>query len=309
MEDKFKISIVCCMFNEAGVVAMFISEIEQVLTPLSNSYEIICVNDGSIDSTLQQLKSCKENSPQVRILNLSRNFGKEAALTAGLDHATGDVIIPIDADLQEPPRLIPQLIAEWKKGFDVVLAKRSDRSADSKLKSLTARVFYKLFNLVSETKIPENVGDFRLISRKVLNAVKALPENQRFMKGMFAWVGFKTTTVDFARDKRVGGKSKFTPFKLICLALSGLTSYSVSLLRLLLYIGIGMFLFSVIYSAFLLYNKVFLGVPVPGYTSLMMVVLFIGGVQTTALSILGEYLWRTYMESKRRPVYVLDDEH
>ena len=237
-KKNITISIVCPFFNEVDMVNLFMKEVNTVLNEINESYEIICVNDGSTDDTLEKLFQAKKKYPNLHIINLSRNFGKEAALTAGLDFAQGEVIIPIDADLQDPPKLIKEFILQWRKGFDVVLAKRVDRSSDSIAKKMTAELFYKFHNKISRTKLPNNVGDYRLITKKVLNAIQQLPENQRFMKGIFAWIGFKTTVVEYKRDNRKAGKTSFNGWNLWNFALEGITSFSTVPLRLWLYVGI-----------------------------------------------------------------------
>lgn len=245
----------------------------------------------------------------MKIINLSRNFGKEAALTAGLDYAKGDAIIPIDVDLQDPPELIKTMVSKWEEGFDVVLAKRIDRSSDTFIKKITANSFYKINNKISNINIPENVGDYRLFSKKVLKAIQALPENQRFMKGIFAWVGFNTTVVEYKREKRVAGNSSFNGWSLWNFALNGITSFSTVPIRIWLYIGSIISALSFLYGIWIIIKTVLLGVDVPGYSSMMTVVLFLGGIQLMGIGILGEYIGRIYNESKKRPIYIVDNEY
>jgi glycosyltransferase involved in cell wall biosynthesis len=254
------------------------------------------------------LINAKRDFPSLRIINLSRNFGKEAALSAGLDYSTGEIIIPIDADLQDPPELIPEMIEEWRKGYDVVLARRIDRSTDGFLKKITANLFYKVHNKISDTKIPQNCGDFRLMTRRVAEAVKRLPENQRFMKGVFAWVGFKVSTVDYSRQLRSAGSSKFGAWRLWNFALDGITSFSTVPLRIWFYIGSIVATFSFLYGGFIVVRTLVYGVDVPGYASILTSILFLGGVQLISIGVLGEYLGRVYLEVKSRPNYIVERE-
>ncbi len=304
-----EISIVCPCFNEEEVIEMFMNEINIVLNEVNRSFEIIFINDGSQDHTMDRLIYAKKKYKHIRIINLSRNFGKEAALTAGLDEAHGEVIIPIDADLQDPPRLIKDFIAHWQEGSDVVLAKRLDRSSDSFAKRFSASIFYKFHNKISNIAIPENVGDYRLITRKVLNAIQDLPENQRFMKGIFAWVGFKTTIVEYKRDSRRAGNTSFNGWKLWNLALEGITSFGAWPLKIWFYIGIVISLLSFIYGSLIIIKTIFFGVDAPGYASTMTTMLFLGGIQLIGIGLLGEYIGRIYMESKRRPTYIIESEY
>ncbi len=309
MTDSVQLSIICPFYNEQEMISLFFDKILAALNKTGKSFEIVCVNDGSKDNTLLELISGKEKCPSIRIINLSRNFGKEAALTAGLDYAIGQAVIPIDADLQDPPELIFDFIKKWEEGYDVVLGKRVDRSEDGFFKRVTAKFFYKAHNRISNTKIPENVGDYRLMSRKVVDAIKKLPENQRFMKGVFAWAGFKTTTIEYKRLKRHAGNTSFSGWKLWNFALDGITSFSTSPLRIWLYVGVIISTLSFSYGLFTIIKTMILGINLPGYASLLTVVLFLGGIQLISLGILGEYIGRTYLESKRRPNYVVDEEY
>ena len=304
-----EISLVCPCYNEEEAIELFMQEISTVLEEVNRSYEIIFINDGSTDNTLSKLMEAKQNDKHIRIINLSRNFGKEAALTAGLDMSRGEVIIPIDVDLQDPPKLIKDFIFHWQEGYDVVLAKRVDRSSDSFFKSTSAKLFYKLNNTISHVPIPENVGDYRLITRKVLNALQKLPENERFMKGLFAWVGFKTAVVEYTRDPRKAGKTSFNGWKLWNLALDGITSFSTLPLRIWLYIGLTISFISFIYGGLIILKTIFFGVDTPGYASMMTIILFLGGIQLVGIGVLGEYMGRIYMEAKRRPNYIIEAEY
>ncbi|WP_277962477.1 glycosyltransferase family 2 protein [Pseudomonas sp. RIT-To-2] len=306
MHARKLVSIVVPFFNEGENVKTFHTSISSVLEKLSDfEFEIVCIDDGSRDNTLEHLVSIAAVDSRYKVLELSRNYGKEAALTAGIDHARGDAVIPIDADLQDPPELIGPMLAEWVKGYEVVLARRVDRSSDSYLKRKTAELFYKFHNQLSHVKIPENVGDFRLMDRQVVEAVKLLPEQQRFMKGIFAWVGYKTTTLDYVRNARTAGDSKFSGWKLWNFALEGITSFSSAPLKLWTYIGgIGATL-SLIYAAYIVLRTLIHGVDLPGYASILVAVLFVGSLQLMSIGMLGEYVGRTYIESKKRPIYLI----
>jgi len=307
--NTFCISIIVPCYNEEDVVQLFLEEVSPILKKINQQYEIIFVNDGSKDNTLEKLLSLKNLFEHIRIIHLSRNFGKEAALTAGLDCAKGDVIIPIDADLQDPPKLIEKFIEKWKEGNDVVLAKRIDRKSDSLAKRCTANLFYKFHNTISTTNIPDNVGDYRLISRKVLQAIQQLPENQRFMKGIFAWVGFKTTSVEYVREGRKAGKTSFGAWKLWNFALDGITSFSTVPLRIWFYIGICISFLSLMYGSMIIIKTLVYGIDLAGYASILTAILFLGGIQLMGIGILGEYIGRLYQESKRRPIYIIENEY
>jgi glycosyltransferase involved in cell wall biosynthesis len=303
------ISIVCPFYNEEHSVGPLFSRLIPVLDRLEEGYEVVCVNDGSRDGTLEALLAMRALRPHVRVIDLSRNFGKEAALTAGIDAAWGDAVIPIDADLQDSPELILRLVDEWKRGFEVVLAKRVDRRADSFAKRLTAFLFYKVHNSISDAVIPENVGDFRLMDRKVVDAIKQLPERRRFMKGIFAWVGFRSTTIGYVRDPRVAGASRFSAWKLWNLALEGITSFSTAPLRVWTYLGLAVASLAFVYAGFIVMRTVMHGIDVPGYASLLAVTLLLGGIQLIGLGVLGEYLGRVYSEAKQRPIYIVRDSY
>ena len=297
------VSIVCPMYCEGDSVGLFFARLLPILQSLEESFEIVCVDDGSTDETLALLKAHQKNEPRLRVLELSRNFGKEAALTCGIDYARGDAVIPIDADLQDPPELIPELVSTWRKGFEVVLAQRTNRDADSLPKRKTAEWFYRLNNAISDNPIPANVGDFRLMDRKVVDALKRLPERQRFMKGLFAWVGFKQAIVPYMRESRVAGVGKFRWWQLWNFALEGLFSFSTAPLRIWVYLGTFIATSSFLYAAFIVGRTLWLGRDIPGYASLITAVLFLGGIQLVGLGVLGEYIGRIYGEVKGRPVY------
>ena len=303
------ISIIAPCYNEEETIEPFLRRIEEILTQINEPYEIVFINDGSRDNTLNVLLNAKQNFKNIRIINFSRNFGKEAALTAGLDKARGEAAIPIDVDLQDPPELIKELVARWREGYDVVLAKRADRTSDSFAKRVSADLFYKLNGKISNVDIPNNVGDFRLMSKRVVEALKRLPENQRFMKGLFAWVGFKTTVIEYAREKREAGQSSFNGWKLWNFALDGITSFSTLPLRIWLYIGALVSFLSFLYGSFIILKTLIFGVDLPGYASLAVIMLFLGGIQLIGIGILGEYIGRIYSESKRRPSYIIEGEY
>jgi len=303
------VSIVAPFYNEAGGVARFFAELAAALGQLpAYRFEIVCVDDGSSDATLAELVALTQRDARVRVLELSRNFGKEAALTAGIDAARGDAVIAIDADLQDPPELIARLLEPWSAGADVVLARRTDRSSDSFLKRTSAGLFYRIHNRLSSVQIPENVGDFRLLDRRVVDALKTLPERQRFMKGLFAWIGFKTVAVDYARRSRSSGTSKFSGWRLWNFALEGITSFSTVPLRVWTYVGALGALATFLYALFIIARVLILGIDVPGYASLLVAILFLGSLQLLSVGVLGEYIGRVYLETKQRPVYLVRRE-
>lgn len=302
------ISIVCPCYNEADVIETFVGRLIDVLGRDAPDYELVCVNDGSTDATLPKLLTLKKGPLPIRIIDLSRRFGKEAALAAGLDHASGEAVIVIDADLQDPPELIPKLVAAWQEGNKVVVARRSDRSADTFLKRLFAHTFYRLHNLISETEIPVDVGDYRLLDREVVDVLGQLPERQRFMKGLFSWVGFEPTVVNYVREKRASGNTKFSWWRLWNLGLEGITSFSTAPLRVWTYLGLVISVIAFMYGGYVVVLTLAFGVDVPGYASLLTAILFLGGVQLISLGVIGEYVGRIYMESKGRPIYVVRRE-
>lgn len=308
--SKPLVSIVTPFYNEGEGVWIYFEAICKVIDKqTSSNFEVVCVDDGSRDNTLALLCKLPARDPRFRIVELSRNFGKEAAMSAGIEMALGDAVVVLDADLQDPPELIATMIEHWQAGADVVLARRNDRSVDSFLKRQTAGWFYRLHNQIADIEIPENVGDFRLIDRAVVDALKLLPEQQRFMKGLFAWVGFKTVTLDYKRQERVAGDSKFSGWKLWNFALEGITSFSTAPLRVWTYIGLTGAALTLLYASYIVARTVISGVDVPGYASLLVAVLFIGSLQLISLGILGEYIGRIYLESKRRPTYLLRSVH
>lgn len=300
-----KISLVVPVFNEEEAIPIFYKTVRENEELKKYEVEIIFINDGSKDSTESIINALAIADNLVKPLNFTRNFGKEPALFAGLDHATGDAVIPIDVDLQDPIDVIPVLIEKWKDGADVVLAKRTDRSTDGWLKRKTAEWFYKLHNKISTPKIEENVGDFRLMSRETVENIKLLPERNLFMKGVLSWVGGNVDIVEYTRAERSAGESKFNGWKLWNLALEGITSFSTFPLRMWTYIGLFVAALSFVYGGWMIIDKLIWGNPVPGYPSLLVSILFLGGIQLIGIGVLGEYIGRIYVESKQRPKYLL----
>lgn len=304
-DKRVDLSILVPMFNEAAAIPSLLARLMPVLEQTALSWEIVCVDDGSRDATLALLREAAAREPRVKVIAFTRNFGKEAAMSAALDHARGAAVIPLDADLQDPPELIPSLLQRWREGFAVVHARRASRLHDSLLKRKTAGWFYALFNRLSEVPIPPDVGDFRLLDRKVVEVIRQLPEKERFMKGLFCWPGFRSTTVDYERPARVDGQSRFNFWQLWNLALSGLASFTTLPIRAGIYLGLLIALLSFLYAAFIIFKTLVLGVDVPGYASIMVTMLFLGGVQLFFLGLIGEYIGRLYKEVKNRPLYVV----
>jgi glycosyltransferase involved in cell wall biosynthesis len=301
------ISLVVPFYNECDAVGAFFDNVVPVLDAVESiRFEIICVNDGSSDGTLEKLVAASARDARVRVIDLTRNFGKEAALTAGLDEASGDAVIPIDADLQDPPSLIPVMIERWREGgAEVVAAQRTCRASDTFAKRTAAAIYYRVHNVLSDVKLPENVGDFRLMDRAVVNALRRLPERRRFMKGLFAWVGFQTVIIEYQREARSAGKSKFSGWRLWNFALEGITSFSTVPLRSWTYIGLVIALLAFGYGGTIVGRTLLFGNPVPGYASLISVLLFIGGIELIGIGVIGEYVGRIYYETKERPVYLV----
>jgi len=298
-------SVVVPAYNEEEVLPEFHKRISTVLETMSIEAEIVYVNDGSTDNTLAVMQGLQESDPRVAVVDLSRNFGKEIALTAGLDHASGDAVVVIDADLQHPPELIPELVKYWMGGYDVVYAKRISRGGESIIKKTTTYVFYRLIQLVSRVKIPEDVGDYRLLSRRAVDSLKQLREQHRFMKGLFSWIGYPQKAVPYQPDPRYAGRTKWSYWDLWNFALEGITSFSIFPLKIATYLGLLTALVAFLYAAAIIYQTLIYGNPVAGYPSLMVVILFLGGVQLITIGIIGEYLGRMFDETKQRPLYFL----
>ncbi|MBT9501037.1 MAG: glycosyltransferase family 2 protein [Burkholderiaceae bacterium] len=300
------ISVVVPAYNEQEVLPEFYRRTSAVLRALGNPYEIVFVNDGSVDDTLAVMNRLRDQDENLMIVDLSRNFGKEIALTAGLDQCTGDVVIIIDADLQDPPELIPELLAGWKDGYDVVYAVRTEREGETWLKKKTASLFYRLIQSVSRVQIPKDTGDFRLMSRRAVKSLEKLREQHRFMKGLFAWVGFPSKPVYYKRDPRAAGETKWNYWNLWNFALEGITSFTVAPLKVATYFGFVIALVAFIFATKVIYKTLMYGDPVVGYPSLMVTVLFLGGVQLVFIGVIGEYLGRVFNEVKQRPLYLLN---
>jgi glycosyltransferase involved in cell wall biosynthesis len=304
-KQDWLLSVVVPAYNEQEVLPEFHRRTAAAVAGLGARIEFVYVNDGSRDSTLEVIRSLRNADARVAVVDLSRNFGKEIALSAGLDHAQGDAVVVIDADLQDPPELIVDLVREWRAGFDVVYARRMERDGESFVKKATAALFYRLIRHVSHVEIPPDTGDFRLLSRRAVEALRLLREQHRFMKGLFAWIGFPQKAVPYRRDARVAGTTKWNYWRLWTLAIEGFTSFTTAPLKVATYIGLATAVGAFCYSLFVIYKTLMFGDPVRGYPSLMVVVLFLGGMQLMALGIIGEYLGRMFNETKRRPLYLL----
>ncbi|SMC98058.1 Glycosyltransferase involved in cell wall bisynthesis [Desulfocicer vacuolatum DSM 3385] len=300
------LTIIVPVYNEAQVIASFHERLETALdnTPVRRT-EIIYINDGSKDSSMSILTRIVGNNVNVELIEFSRNFGKEAAMSAGLNLANGDAVIIIDADLQDPPELIPEMVRQWFQGYDVVNMRRSSRAGETFFKKKTARIFYWLIALLGPVKMPEDVGDFRLLSRRAVDALKQLPERNRFMKGLFAWVGFSVTEISYRRDPRFAGNTKWNYLGLFNLAVEGITSYTVTPLRFSSYLGLMVSVGVFGYGLFTFLKTLLYGDPVQGFPTLMLFILFLGGMQLLAIGIVGEYIGRIFMETKNRPLYII----
>lgn len=305
-KQDFLLSIVIPMKNESDGLDTLFSRLVPILEA-TGRWEIICIDDGSTDNTLELLKDMQAKEPRIKTLSLSRNFGKEQGMTAGIDYATGDAVIPIDADLQDPPELIPEMVAKWQEGYKVVLATRKSRD-ESWMKRKSAGAFYNVMGRFSTVKIPKNTGDFRLMDRQVVEAVKLLPERTRFMKGLFAWTGFPTAVIYFDRPARHAGQTSWSYWKLYKFALDGIFSFTTFPLKIWTYVGVFISLVSFIYGSALILRTIIYGADVPGYASIMAVVLFLGGIQLISLGIIGEYVGRIYRETKQRPLYLIQEK-
>ncbi|NEQ74486.1 MAG: glycosyltransferase family 2 protein [Okeania sp. SIO2C9] len=308
-EENVQLSIVVPCYNEEPNIDYLFERLISVLEPLEMTYEIICINDGSKDNTLKLLVEYHQRNPLIKIVNFSRNFGKEIATTAGIDYAVGDAVIPIDADLQDPPELIVEMIAKWREGYDVVYATRRSRQGESLIKKITAQSFYRIIQRLTSVEIPPDTGDFRLMDRKVVEALKQLPESNRFMKGLFSWVGYQQASILYDRDPRFKGQTKWNYWKLWNFAIEGITAFSSKPLKIWSYIGISISLISFLYATFLVIRTLIFGIDLPGYASLIVAILFLGGMQLLSLGILGEYLGRIHNEVKRRPLYLVRESY
>lgn len=300
------LSLVVPVFNEEESIDLFLSAVTRLMERDRCRFEVVFVNDGSRDNTLCRLLDRSAIDRRLRIVNLSRNFGKEAALTAGIDHARGDVIVPMDIDLQDPPELIEPFMSRWREGYDIVYGVRTQRTSDTAAKRLSAGWFYRVFNSMSPVRIPENVGDFRLVDRRAVEVLRQLPERNRFMKGLFAWVGFNSIGVPYERPQRAAGSTKFNFWRLWNFALDGLVSFSTAPLRAWFYVGVVIAGVSALYALFILSRVLIFGIDTPGYASLLIAVLLMGAIQLLSLGIIGEYLGRLFLEVKGRPIYVVE---
>lgn len=301
------LTVVVPAFNESESLPEFHRRLGAVFDSLDLNCSVLYVDDGSRDDTFAIMCALRERDPRVSTLRLSRNFGKELALTAGLDHADADAVVVIDADLQDPPELIPSFVGVWRDGFDVVYGTRSSRAGESRFKKATATAFYRIMERLSRTQIPRDTGDFRLLSRRALDALKRVRERERFMKGLFTWVGFRQKAVIYDRDPRFAGQTKWNYWRLWNFAIDGITSFSSAPLKLATYVGMATSVLAFLFALWVLGKALFRGDPVQGYPSLMLVILFLGGVQLMALGIIGEYLGRLYVEVKQRPLYLVDE--
>ncbi len=301
------LSLVVPAYNEQEVLPEFHRRATAALDGLGMSYEVVYVNDGSADRTLDVLRDMQQRDPRTVVVSLSRNFGKEIALTAGLDHTRGDAVVVIDADLQDPPELIGQLVERWRQGHDVVYARRVRRDGETWFKRFTAHAFYRVIGGMSRVRIPEDTGDFRLLSRRAVDAVRSLREQHRFMKGLFAWVGYSQVAVDYQRDPRAAGQTKWNYWKLWNLALEGITSFTIAPLKLATYVGLVIALTAFAYAGVIIFKTLIHGDPVRGFPTLMVTVLFMGGVQLLFIGVIGEYLGRIFNESKGRPLYFVGE--
>lgn len=304
-----KLSVVAPMLNESAGLAEFYRRTSTALLAIGLPFEVICVDDGSRDETARMLREICQRDPRFRAVILSRNFGKEIAMSAGLEHARGEWVVPIDADLQDPPEMIAAMLQRAQEGYDVVYARRQDRRGESFWKTSTAGAFYNLIRRLTDVDIPENTGDFRLMHRRVVDALLLLGERRRFMKGLFSWVGFRQVGLPYVRDPRHAGSSKWNYWRLWNFALDGITSFSSLPLRIWSYIGAALATLSFAYAGFLIIRVLAMGIDIPGYASLMVVVLFIGGIQLITLGVIGEYLGRVFEEVKSRPLYLVREKY
>ncbi len=302
-------SVLVPMYNEEEVLETFFSRVIPILETCTKDFEIVAVNDGSTDGTLLGLLALQKAEPRLIIVDLTRNFGKEQALTAGLEHCRYQTVLPIDSDLQDPPEVIPQFVEKWQEGYDMIFGTRCDRSSDSWFKRTSASLFYRFYNAIADVPIPANTGDFRLMDRVVVDAVLKLKERNRFMKGLFGWVGFHQCSVEYSREVRVAGSTKWRLWQLWNFALDGITASTTMPLRLASYFGLLVSGVAFSYALFLILRVMVWGRDVPGYASLMVGILLLGGVQLISLGVIGEYLGRLYQETRRRPLFLVREIH
>ena len=305
-----KISILIPAYNEQAVLDKLYARIT-TLADITKGYEFefFFVNDGSKDKTLEMIKGYAETDARISYLNLSRNFGKEIAMIAGLDHVIGDAVVIIDADLQDPPELIPEMVSWWEKGFDDVYAKRSSRLGESWLKKATSKMFYTTLQSVTRIPIQKDTGDFRLLDRRAVEALKQIRESQRYTKGYFSWIGFKKKEITYKRDARAAGQSHWNYFALANLAIEGIVSFSIAPLRIATFLGGFVAFATFIYLIYIVIRTIFFGTDLAGYPSTMAVILFLGGAQLLSIGIIGEYVGRIFNETKNRPLYLIEELH
>ena len=300
------ISVVAPAYNEEEVLHIFYERVTKVLADVGAPYEIVLVNDGSRDGTLALMHALRAADNHITVVDLSRNFGKEIALTAGLDHTCGDVVVVLDSDLQDPPELIPQMLAGWYEGYDVVYGVRSHRDGETWMKKTTSKWFYRLMQRVSRVYVPSDTGDFRLMTRRAVQAISGLREEHRFMKGLFAWIGFPAKPLYYHRESRVAGQTKWNYWNLLNLAIEGITSFTITPLKIATLMGLSVAFISLVYAVFVIWKTLVYGDPARGYPSIMVTILFLGGVQLTAIGVLGEYIGRIFNEVKKRPLYLIN---
>jgi glycosyltransferase involved in cell wall biosynthesis len=299
------LSLVVPMFNESANIDRLFARLTEVMEAMGETWEVVCIDDGSSDDTVARVVAHHHRDSRIRLVELSRNFGKELALTAGLQHTAGQAVVMIDADLQHPPELIAEMVAQWKAGFEMVIAVRRGREKESALKRWSARAFYDLFARVSEVRLPQGAGDFRLLDRKVVDVLNAMPEHTRFMKGLYAWVGFRQTSIPYDVAERHAGVTKFNLFRLYRLAIDGITAFTSVPLKVWTFVGMLVAAFALLYGLLFIIKTLVLGIDVPGYPSLIVATMFLSGVQLISLGVIGEYLGRVFTEVKSRPLYVV----
>ncbi len=301
----FRLSLVVPVYDEEAAIRPFLERVVPIVERVTPDYEIIWVNDGSTDRTMTLLLEQGQANRRIKIVDLTRNFGKERALTAGIDHASGDAIIPLDADLQDPPDLIPEMVEKWLQGYDMVVAIRSDRRSDTLPKRTFAQLFYRIFDYFGDVPLPANAGDFRLMDRRVVEALRQLPERTRFMKGLFAWLGFRQANITYVRARRVAGQTKWKYWQLWNLALEGIFSFTTLPLRIWTYLGLLVAISAFTYMAYIVVRTMIFGIDLPGYASMTAMILFFSGMNMIGLGMLGEYLGRVFVEVKQRPLYLV----
>lgn len=301
-------SIVIPVYNEEEIIATTHARVKAVMAGLSEDYEIVYVNDGSSDGTLPVLKGLCETDPAMRIIDFSRNFGHQIAISAGMDNAEGEAVVVMDADLQDPPEIIPQMIEKWKEGYEVVYGRRTKREGESMFKKLTASLFYRILKGSTSVDIPLDTGDFRLMDRRVIDTMRSIREKNRFVRGLVSWVGFRQTSVGFSRDRRMAGKTKYPLSKMVKFALDGIISFSTAPLKLASWLGFLISGASFIYILVIAYEKLFTTRTVAGWASLASINLFFNGIILIILGIIGEYIGRIYDETKNRPLYIIREK-